>query len=230
MSPSRRIGGFFGRLLLIYGVLAAPWPGINAGYATLFSAGGNLMFRSFMLGDSVRFRPVSHPTASDDTHIHGPNSRTGVGRRTTPFSRRWGYLPTAFLVSLVLATPLPWRRRLGALLVALILLHACIVGELLVVVVHKLSGPELALFHVRPPWDNLLDAANAVVEAGMVMFFMVPVLIWGLVCFRRADWVKWFPGSAPPSVHHGFQARNAANPPGSSSRHVARRRSRNALG
>jgi|SRR3972149_774246 len=188
MLPFRRIAGFFCRLFLIYGFLVAPWPGINAGYAALFSAGGNQVFRSIVPGGSVRFHPVPPPAGKFDTHVHLANLRSGGTMMYKISSRDPAYLQTTLLTSLVLATPLPWRRRLWALLLGMILVNVAIVCKLLVTVLHGFSSTRVALLDPSPPWDKVLAVAYDFAVGDVVMLLMLPVFIWILVCFRQSDW------------------------------------------
>ena len=187
MLPFRLIAGFFCRLLVIYALLAIPWPGIKAGYAAIFRAGGNLIFGSLVSGGSVHFHPMLEPQDKFDTHIHFVNLRSGEKKKLLTSSRNPGYLQTAFLVSLVLATPVPWRRRLWALLWGLIPLNMAIAGRLLVRVLYMFSSARLSLLAPGPPWENVLQRANDFAAGDVVMMLMLPVFIWILVSFRRDD-------------------------------------------
>ncbi len=187
MLPPRRIAGFFCRLLVIYGLLVIPWPGIKAAYAALYSGSGNLFFGSLVSGGSVRFHPMSPPKGKFDTHIHLVNLRSAAKETVITSSRIPGYLPTAFLVSLVLATPLPWRRRLWALLCGLLLVNAGVVCKLFVTVLHRFSSTGLSLLAPAPLWKKLLRLANDFAEGDVVMLLMLPVFIWILVSFRGDD-------------------------------------------
>ncbi len=187
MSPSRRIAGFVCRLVLVYAVLAVPWPGIRAVYTALYCAGGNALFGRSIPGGSVYFHPLLPATASHDTHIHFVNLRTGATVNLTTDCRRPAYLPTAFLVSLVLAAPIPWRRRLWALLWGMILLNVFLACYQLVFVLHAFIPPRLSLFVPSPPWATVLEEVHKAAEGDVVTWFIVPALIWVLVTLRRED-------------------------------------------
>lgn len=219
MGVPRRIAGFGCRLLLIYGALFALLPVLSPVYAVFYSAGGNLLFQSSVPGGYVHIHPLLEPTALQDTHIQAINRRTGGITRITTDSRRPAYLPTAFLVSLVLATPLPWRRRLWAMASGLILVNIFIALELLIVVVLAFSFGGGALWAPTPPWDKALAAAVEVANGGMVTWFMVPALIWILVSFRQTDWETWVQ----------VDARQAAGQPQGANRRCRGRRASGSL-
>ena len=187
MWSAKRIAGFFGRLVLIYALFVAVWPVIRGGYAAFFSAGGNALFRSLIPGGSVRFEQVKTPEGPLDTRIHCMNLGTGHYTRMSTPSRGPAYMPTAFVASLVLATPFPWRRRLWALLWALVLIHVFIACQLLIVILDAFCGAHVSLFVPSPPWDSVLGTVHKIAARGMVTHLMIAVLIWGLVSLCQAD-------------------------------------------
>lgn len=219
MGVPRQIVGFGCRLLLIYGALVALLPVLSPVYAVFYSAGGNLIFQSSVPGGYVHIHPLLEPTALQDTHIHAINRRTGGITRVTTDSRKPGYLPTAFLVSLVLATPLPWRRRLWALASGLILVNVFIAWELLVMVLDAFSIPGSSLWGPAPPWDTALAVALLIASRDVVTWFMVPALIWILVSFRQTDWETWVQ----------VDARQAAGQPQGANRRCRGRRASGSL-
>lgn len=188
MGASRRIAAFACWLLLIYGALTALLPVLAPPYAVLFSAGGNLIFQSLVPDGYVHMHPMSDPTALHDTHVHVTNRRTGGTAMVGTDSRMASYLPTAFLVSLLLATPLPWRRKLWAMALGLILVNVFIACQLLIIVLHAFCDPQVSLLALPSPWYMALAAAREIASSDAVTWFMVPGLIWILVSFRQTDW------------------------------------------
>ncbi len=188
MGVPRRVAGFACRALVVYGALAALLPVLAGTYATCFSAAGNLIFESSVSGGHIHIHPMPDPTAQHDTHIHATNRRTHQTAVLETDSRRPGYLPTAFLVSLVLATPQPWRRKLWAMASGLILINVFIACQLLIVVLCAFCVPGTSLLAPKPPWSTALEAAWEITRGDVVTWFMVPGLIWILVSFRQAYW------------------------------------------
>lgn len=194
MLPFRQIAAFFIRLLVIYGLLLILWPGVKPTYAGIFSAQGNLVFRSLIPRGPVYLRPMVPPSAGVfDTEIHLLNLRSGAGGMIPASSRR-AYAQTILLVSLVLATPLPWWRRFTALVWGLILVDVAITCKLFVAVLHGFSDSHVRLLVPAPPWDRILPLANQLVANDIVTLFIVPVFIWILVTFRRTDWAEFAHG------------------------------------
>ena len=118
MLRTRLVVAFFAKLMVFNALLMVPWPGVREAYGTLYRGMGNLLFRTFGSSGRVYFSAVDPPPTDKDhkdTLLVLENLRSGG--RSTPMERnvrKDGYLPTAFAVSLILATPVPWRRRLVA--------------------------------------------------------------------------------------------------------------------
>ncbi len=115
--------GFLLRFVLIFGLLIAPWPGWDLGYSRFFQSLGRMAFN--LRGETPRkvmFQPASGEYPSLDTRIILENTeladrgeKKNCVRATEIDSRSIGWVPTALTAALVLATPIPWRRRLTAL-------------------------------------------------------------------------------------------------------------------
>ncbi len=191
MLSRRLIGGFVLRLLPLYVLLVIPWPGLGPIYASCYSAAASLVFGSLIPGGSVRFERMPKPEKGYDTKVHFVNLSTGATISAISSSRDPAYFQTAFLVSLILATPLPWRRRLGSLLAGLALVHLAIFLKVLLTVLHGFSQDRVALLSPDAPWDTILSALTRVAVADIVSLLTIPVLIWILVSFRQADWEYW---------------------------------------
>ena len=116
----------------------------------------------------------------------------GAAAAKGPLSSRYiGYAPTTLLVALILATPLPWRRRLTALFWGLVLIHAWIAFSVLLLVVHGYSGGNvIAIYDVSPSTHKALAFMREVLVKAPVIKYTVPAVIWMLVSFRRSDWAK----------------------------------------
>ena len=105
------------------------------------------------------------------------------------FSTRYmGYMPTVLMIALVVATPLPWRRRAWALLWGLFFTHLFIASIILLMILNLynhtdwltlLQLPSFLLPILKATWDIFIYQVAA--------RFFVPVLIWILVTFRSGD-------------------------------------------
>ena len=199
MWPRSGIKAFVFRLLLFYGLLLIPWPGLNDAYAAVFRGAGNGLFASFGAHRAVRFKPVSEKPSKWDTDVYLIQRGTSKAWTINHNSRYTGYLPVAALLALVFATPVPWSRRWRALLVGLVLVNAFVVLRVAISLVYGFRGLELFIF--SPFWNRTLDLAYEAISVSVVAIFLVPAVIWILVTVRREDWATLFEttGKHPPS-------------------------------
>ncbi|MFH0981593.1 MAG: hypothetical protein V2A79_08650 [Planctomycetota bacterium] len=200
MFSLKRIAGFFVLFLVFYGLLMAPWPGVREAYAAGFRAGGSLLFGSFGAKDNVRFRPLSGKLAEWDTEIILSNPQTGMTATIRCWSWRTGFVPTAVLISLVLATPLSWARKTRALAWGLLLINGYVALRLALVLLHPYSPNDpLALFVLSPLLQKVLTWIYGALNMLPGGTFGFPVLLWILATFRRSDWRTIFPSRPTPS-------------------------------
>jgi hypothetical protein len=181
------------RFAVIFGLLIFPWPGINDIYGAYFRSFGNFVFNREDSPRLVSFDP--HILVHDFSTL---NTRLTLANRTTPDSkgnfpakqidldtRSIGWIPTALTISLIAATPIPWGRRVGALLAGLVLVHALIIFTLETWIWSKSSS--LALLDLTPFWQRVADDLRYTFLTQLGVSFTAPVLIWLLVCFRKRD-------------------------------------------
>ena len=199
MWAHRPFAGFVIRLLMIYGVFCIPWPGVRQGYAALYRGAGNGLFGSFGSEGVVRFRPLQAGQGRFDSEIQ-------VGKRGSPYLRTTqydstsaGYLPMAETIALVLATPIPWRRRWEALLYGVLLANGFVALRVYILLLHWFSSEQpWALYKPGQFWNEVLANVHGF-TVPPACTFLVPVLIWILVTFRRED-IRRFVGSTPKKV------------------------------
>ncbi len=181
-STARR---FALRLLLVYGLLIIPWPGLKSGYGSLFRTCSNGLFQAVGLRSIVELRAPAKEHAAWDVEMHMKNPRKPGRWHVEYSSRGWGYLPMAAIVALIVATPLAWSRRWMALAAGLVLVHLFIALRIAVVFLYGMY------------WGGAIRLSSAVAKAAEIALhgfsnspvatFVVPVVIWLLVTFRRSD-------------------------------------------
>ena len=188
MRPRRAIARFFLLLAFFYALLMMPWPGLQNAYARVFESGAESLFGSFGPDGLVRFVPSPAATGRTHTDILLSNRRTGANGWARFSSRAAGYAPAAFLIALALSTPLPLRRKVWALLLGMLLLHAFIALKLLLTITHLFSVDRpVALFNLSEFWREILRGAVRLVAFAPFFSLVVPTFIWILVTFRRDD-------------------------------------------
>jgi len=193
-DPKRTLVFAFG-FLVIYGLLITPWPGLKPFYARYFQALGRAVF-----GDNGSRRTLEFQPLDNHGHVWPPNFDTAIimgnrdWRDATGQSHRYlltvdawqmGWTPTAFLTALTLATPLPWRRRLGALFRGSWLIHGFILLTLGIFLWNE--STRLGLVMLSPFWKGVANQLEQLALNPVGPSFFVATLIWVLVTFRRRD-------------------------------------------
>jgi hypothetical protein len=187
MFPIKPILRFLVVFFVVFVVLILPWPGVRAGYAAFYRAIGNLCAAPIMSAASevtVRFEPLAPGEFENQegrdfklTLHHRPSGIRG----STPYST-WpqGYVPTAFVIALILASPISWGRRLRALVIGLLLVTVFVAfrqAVLIASVVYRLEGFT----------KQLQDFAWWVFVESFAGVFVIPMVIWLIATFRRRD-------------------------------------------
>jgi hypothetical protein len=164
---------------------------VSTAYVSVYCAAGNYVFGVFEPAARVRFTAAAsgHEQAGTDVAVELTNRRTGFSYSILTNSRFMGYVPTALVAALILATPLGWRRRGRALLWGLLAINAFIAVRLLLSVLTALSGQSpLALFSPGPWLSACLRALFTLLVVSSAGAFVVPLIVWALACFRRSEW------------------------------------------
>ncbi len=92
LFPSKRIGKFFLRLLIAYGLLIGSWPVLRGTYLASFRATGNMVFQPLGAQAKVTFLPLTQSDEKMDTKVHLENRRTGFMWMFPMNARLMGYL------------------------------------------------------------------------------------------------------------------------------------------
>jgi hypothetical protein len=213
MTSRKSIAGFVLRLVLLGALLLIPWPGLQDAYGRLFCSTANVVFGSFGSHGVVRFKATPPPAKSADEPAESSaflaafreaaarslesdiaaglsNRRTKSTGITPPLhSRRMGYIPTALVVMLVLATPTPWHRRAWAMLWGLLLVHAFVGLKIYLMLLNEFSAYDrpIALYTFSQGWKAVLRDATLVITFAPWASYTIPVLIWIIATFRRRD-------------------------------------------
>ncbi len=184
---------FLGCFILVYAVLLYPWPGWKNVYSSYFRELGQIAFGREGAMSVVRFEPyfeqhgfstldarmILANSSQTDSNGHGPVKMLDLDTRSI------GWTPTVLTMALILATPIPWRRRAWALVWGFFWVNVFILFSLQSWIWD--ASPGLALFECSPFWQATLDNLEYTLLTQIGTSFSVPVLIWMLVCFRRED-------------------------------------------
>ena len=195
MPRFRPLLGFSLSFLVSYGLLIAPWPGAKRAYARCFISLGRELFveegrRRLLRWDLVR-EDDHRWDAKADVTIKMANrdllDRNGNGIAYTMALDTWrmGWVPTAFFLALVAATPISWRRRRWPMFWGSIGVHSLIFLTLAILIWH--DSARVALLTLSPFWQQIANRLNDLAQHPMTFSFFAVTLIWISVAFRRKD-------------------------------------------
>jgi hypothetical protein len=191
-TPTRRIAGFALRFAVVYAVLVLAWPVLRSGFRPLYCGLGNLVLSGVdgSLGEgTVRFHPLDTPADLDIQLVLTKRGPPPVTARMENSSRLVGYLPLVSLIALVLASPIAWKRRRRALLLGIPLVAAFVAVRMAIPIRRDFSRADALQLHDPGPFARwLLGVAERALLEAPASFFVVPILIWVVVAFRREDW------------------------------------------
>jgi hypothetical protein len=199
MSPRSPLAGFLVRFVIGYALLIVPWPGFGSLYSGYFRTLGQTVLGRDS-GRLVRFEAVPaqlHHLL--DTRVLLAKLKPGESGATFQVSyleldaRGIGWVPTALMVALVVATPVSWRRRGWALLWGLLAVHIFILCGLAAAVWN--TSADLQLVNFPPFWKQVLAGLDETLITQLGASFVVPVVIWMLVTLRSQDLVAWQGGA-----------------------------------
>jgi hypothetical protein len=189
--PAWRLALGFGALLIIYGSLAMAWLVAGDAYATAYRAVVESACRVGLGHRAVVVLRPAAPGAAADSVLAVRSHQRLVWGETAHSVRLTAYLPTIEVVALVLVTPLPWRRRLRALGLALGGVHLFIASRFGLALAHFFNGHDpWSLYAAGPAASRALAAAFELLVVSPTPSFVVPVIVWIAAAFRRGDWER----------------------------------------
>lgn len=196
MISAKGILRFLVTFAVIFTVLMLPWLGLAEGYMAVFRTVGAWCFTrdegqrevTFLESPDKSVRPTfARIEIANRSRLKLDGS--GPVRNLDFDVRGLGWKPTALLIALVLATPLPWKRRLTALCWGLLWVQLVVMIFLAFAIWNESS--EIGLVTMSPFWKNL---ASQWQHNFIALFSLAsPFMVWALVTFRTADmaFLKW---------------------------------------
>ncbi len=191
MLRTRTLLLFLLKATVIYALLAAPLSMYDEAYGKFYRNLAGKMVGRFHDSGFVRFTSMSKP---EMTHLNIGNYKLALADGSFDTAavdintRILGYLPTVLLISLVLASPVPWRRKLLALPAGFILVMGLVLFKQYIFILDQcVKNPFLKLTDYSGFSKSLFDFTNTFIN---ISSFTVPyfvVVIWLLVTFRISD-------------------------------------------
>ncbi len=96
-----------------------------------------------------------------------------------------GLLPIVILLSLIVASPVPWKRKLLATLIGLILLYLFFILKWKLSIAWEIQQNKWLDIPTRSP--GLVKTGHAIFVENIETTIIVPVFIWIAVTFRKRD-------------------------------------------
>jgi hypothetical protein len=180
----------------LYTALIIPWPGSRDFYGSYLRSVAKLVLaedngRRILRFDEV---PASKRNRTLDTRITVANreqldaSGSGHAVMLDLDSHGIGWVPTALLIALVVATPVSWPRRLRALFWGLLTVHAFILASIEVYIWNQSDASNgLNLVELSPFWKTVVNGLEETLVTQLGASFVFPLLIWILSTFRAED-------------------------------------------
>ncbi|MFA7345639.1 MAG: hypothetical protein WC003_15175 [Terrimicrobiaceae bacterium] len=194
MISTRTILRFPGIFAVIFAVLILPWLRLGEGDTPVFRTVGTWCFSrdegqrevTFLESPDKSTRPTYARIEIANRSRLKPDG-SGLVRNVDFDARGFGWNPVALLIALVLASPLPWKRRLTALCWGLFWIQFVVMIFLAYIIWNESS--EIGLVTMSPFWKNI---ASAWQHHFIAQFSLAaPVVVWLLVTFRAGDLSIW---------------------------------------
>jgi len=187
---------FLAWFVAIYALFIFPWPGSRDFYGTYLRS-----IAKFALADTNGLRilrfdevPSARRNHTLDTRITVANREqldvNGSGRAVMlDFdSRGLGWVPTALLIALITATPVPWSRRAWAFVWGMLAIHAVILFSIQVYIWNQSDAASgLNLCELPPFWKAIVNGLEETLVTQLGASFVLPTLIWIFSTFRITD-------------------------------------------
>jgi hypothetical protein len=167
------------RALLVYGALVLPGMLLRDAYSSGYRGAANVALYAAGLNDRAALRPLEEPDGTVDSQIVLFDRASGafVRRSVTPW--RQGFLPTAAVAALVLATKLPWRRRLKALAIGLIAINIFVALRLTMSLLSGMNGTApWCIINLSPTAGSVLNTTEMVFVHTTTFAYVVAALVW----------------------------------------------------
>ena len=191
MRKNKLVFLFILKSIVIFSILALPFGFFDTAYAKFYSGISKICFKKF---DRTGFAVFSITKPATNMHIElgnqlQANSSGMVRTATSDVNIRYrGYIPTIFVLSLILASPVSRKRKLYSILFGIFLITVFVMIKQWIHIVYMCHQQNwISLYSFSPGTQKTfkflyLDFANY--NGSSIIFSIV---IWILVTFKRRD-------------------------------------------
>ena len=191
MFRSKTLVIFLLKAVGIYIFLSLPFSVYDQAYGSFYRQVAGAYFYKFRETGFVKFVEMKEPLY---THLDIGNNLLGRANGTCPTvvedidTRYLGYIPTILLISLVLASPVSWKRILSALALGLTLVTFLIIFKQWINLLRLCElNPWMQLTNFTGLGKMLLNFTYRFISASPSTVLYIVVAIWLLVTFRIGD-------------------------------------------
>ncbi|MDZ4846618.1 MAG: hypothetical protein SH857_13845 [Chitinophagales bacterium] len=192
---------FVAIFLVVYFILIMQQIGMGDKYAAFLRWEAQYFLGNFRSIGVAEFLPNKDTHSWNfPTNIHIYNSKHYAHSLKTGATYQWtrisldlyhDFLFVAFLLALILATPLPLKRKIPALLLALLLIQLYVNFTIYIEMVNTFNKtPVLEAPPLSPVAERIVHFLHPIVRVNYGTGFFVAVFIWIVVCFRKEDLTK----------------------------------------
>ena len=190
MHQLRSVLVFFLVAVAVYAAIVLfPWSGPREAYRSLFIGSIHGVYGRFGSDGLVRCEKLDIDAMEDVTIYLGKRIGTRIGEVPVAVSTaRLGYAPLAFLIALVVATPIAWRRKWRSLAWGLVLVETFVVfrSGLLIIYWYGSPGP-VRIYTPGAVSGWIIGTSYELLALAPGASFLVPTLIWAAVSWRTED-------------------------------------------
>jgi|GEM_PF-3546047 len=188
---ARFIAGF----CLLTWLMLVPLSGLKRPYGQALRGCTNLVISAMEMSSDVRIKVPPQPQGADSVILirNAPNPTV----RRPVDTGFVGYLPTVCGISLALATPIPWRRRVRSVILVALLVQVFVATRMATLVIQMfLADPnlqgEVPGLLKSPVARGLLYRLTGI-DGETTLFLIVPMAIWAIVTLRVEDIKRLWP-------------------------------------
>jgi len=187
----RALWVFVLRFAVFYAASILLWMAISGLYANLFCFGCRIALQPLTHWGQIAVQRMDPPRDARDVEIRLQPRHSTRTAHVHFESHAMGYSPTAFLLALVLATPLGHRQRWAFLGWGLALLGVFLAIRVIVPVLRVGADPSFGMFATSRSWSAALERFEFFFNVRSETGFVVVILIWIGLMMRSGRLPTW---------------------------------------